>query len=266
MLSLVGFGGVALLGLGGAGLWIGSRRTAPARSAESEESEPDETPSSAKAAKKRVASASASSQPASVPPSAGSAGSASAAGPDADAPFAPMPLAVGQWYRIRVTNDGKVSHSTYRLVGKEPDGMWILEVDNESTGGPMTIELILDFGDRMHVDTVKLRSARVKVRGTITVLPASASQAALREIAPTLVLPELDPQKRVDVTVPAGTFKACYTGLSKAKVMGQSLEQTVFLHPSVPINGLVKGEGTLNGKPSLTELVELGLEGAKRSM
>lgn len=264
-LLLVGLGGIALLGLGGAALWFGTRRTAPARSAESDESEADEAPSSAKTAKKRVASASvsASSQPTSAP---SSAGSASAAGPDANGPFAPMPLAVGQWFRIRITNDGKVSHSTYRLVGREPDGMWILEVDNESSGGPMTIELILDFGDRMHVDTVRLRSARVKLRGTITVLPASGSQALLREIAPTLVLPELDPKKRVDVTVPAGTFKACYTGFSKAKVMGQSLEQTTFLHPSVPINGLVKGEGTLNGKPSLTELVELGLEGAKRSM
>ncbi len=256
LVALLGLGVVAAAGAGGA-LWFSQRRDTSGAS--DSDTESDDAPTKPKKGTPSSASTE-------RVPSSSAAHGASAQPPAADVAFAPMPLAVGQWYRVRITNDGKVSHAEYRLVGKEPDGMWILEVDNETPSGPMTLELILDFGDRKHVDSVRVRSVRVKTGGKTIQLPTSNVEGTLKAIAPNLVLPAFDPKKRVDVTVPAGTFAACYIGASKGAVMGQTFEQTSYSHPSVPINALVKAEGTLNGKPSLTELVKFGLEGAKPSM
>lgn len=257
LVALLGLGAAALVGGGGALILGRGKGAAPTSDSDSDA---EEEPRTAK--KRPVSSASA----AASNPSGSAVPASSAKPPAADAPFVPLPLAVGQWVRMRINNDGKTSRAEYRLVGKEADGMWILEVDNETTNGPITMEMILDFADRKQVDSIRIRSARVKTGGKIINLPASTVQGMLKGMGPNLVLPEFDPKKRSDVTVSAGTFQACYIGFSKGEVMGMKFEQTTFNHPSVPINALVKGEGTLNGKPSTTELLEFGLQGAKASM
>jgi len=65
------------------------------------------------------------------------------------------------------------------------------------------------------------------------------------------------------VTVPAGNFSGCTKTQTLVEFLGDKYSSTVWLHSDVPINGMVKSISN-NGK-MITELIDFGLSGAKKS-
>lgn len=244
-----------LAGVGGWVLFAGGAGDARSAASDTEEDQDDEP---APTKKKSKSSASATPSASALAPSA--APTASAA--QANEPFKPLDLAVGQWIRMRVTTAGAPSEIEYRVVDKEGE-VWVLENHSTTGASKVSAELKVVFGDRTKLDKVELRSARVKVGGRVIDVPAQSREQMLGFIAGMAIAP-FDPARRADVTVPGGTFARCYVRESKGTIFGIKLDQVTYAHPTVPINGQVKSEGTVDGKPSVTELIAYGLSGAKR--
>ncbi|MBK8936452.1 MAG: hypothetical protein IPM79_02060 [Polyangiaceae bacterium] len=108
-----------------------------------------------------------------------------------------------------------------------------------------------------------IHKARVKTPTGIVTLPPSGAAASLKFAQNDLVLPSLATGKKADVTVPAGTFKDCAVREHAEADPTGKMNATAWAHPSVPINGFVKYEGTVDGRAYARELVAYGLTGAK---
>jgi hypothetical protein len=249
----IGLGVVAVLGLVGAGLVLRSENGSDAAETGEEDTkqpassaEPKPTSSAAQVGSSSVAT------------------SAMALAAPATAPerFEAMPLAVGQWVRMKTVKGGATTLVEYRIVGKRGES-WVMEQDAETNGIKSTVELVLRFGDRTRVDGVSLESGRVKAAGRVMALPTTGAGAALAELQRSLRIPPIDGSAREDVTVEAGRFEGCWVRDVDETVFGEKVKQRTFAHASVPINALVLSEGTVDGKPSRTELIAFGTTGAK---
>ena len=72
----------------------------------------------------------------------------------------------------------------------------------------------------------------------------------------------LDGLPQEDITVKAGTFKQAYTRSSQFTFAGRSDDAKIWVHPAVPVTGMVRSESK-NG--TVLELVSFGMTGGKSS-
>lgn len=171
-----------------------------------------------------------------------------------------MPYAVGQWIRMNTTRAGRTSVVEYRIVGRRDDA-WVLELDVD--GGASLTEVTFVLADRRRVDGMRIVRARARAGGATPMeLPVAATGPLLAELQRTLAVPDFDPKDRVDVTTAAGKFDRCFARPVDESVLGHRVVQRSASHPSVPINALVRSDGTVDGEPSTTELVAFGTTGA----
>ncbi|MCA9594737.1 MAG: hypothetical protein KC776_15560 [Myxococcales bacterium] len=176
----------------------------------------------------------------------------------------PRPLKVGQFVRYKVTENGDEREFSYSVIGAEGDAHWI-QVITEKSGRRVVMQLLLAIGDRTDPKSAKLRGLKMKAPGLGVREFRGASLAAMRKQVDLgmseLTVPGLTGLKQEDVTVPAGTFKSCYTRDTTTTFLGITAKQRQWIHTRVPILALVKSKAL--DKNYQIELEEYGETGAK---
>jgi len=178
-----------------------------------------------------------------------------------------VPLAVGQWIRLAITTEGQPPSQTFiRIVGKEGDAFWC-EIEQNMPTGTTVIQFLMDEASRNDFKPNSIKKLKISVnKGPWQELtgPALAASGAMTEKYLRMIgKPNLDKAARGDATVGAGEFKGCYLHPYDETILGVTMKMQSWNHPAVPINGLVRSEGTASGKKTTTELLEMHLEGAK---
>jgi hypothetical protein len=175
----------------------------------------------------------------------------------------PKPMANGQWTLHKLMNEkGEVSFLTYKVVGEEAGAYWV-EVANESYYGKTVTKLLLALGDRTNPSTMEIRAVKLKdkhgkvseVQGPMIQLTKSMWQGSVNMLA---VSWQNLPQDSVEVV--AGNFVLCFKARTDASWGAWHSAATSWMHPMVPISGLVKSVGI--DKPTTMELVGFGDAGA----
>ena len=177
--------------------------------------------------------------------------------------FVPKPLAVGQWTQHKLVDDkGEPSLVTYKIVGEDSGAFWV-EVANESYYGKTVTKILLFPGDRMNPNTMEIRAVKMKdkkgqvteVDGPMLQLMKSTWQSSINMLA---VSWQGLPQESMPVI--AGTFTGCFKARTDASWGAWHSVSTTWMHPMVPISGLVKSAGL--DHPTTMDLVGFGETGA----
>ena len=177
--------------------------------------------------------------------------------------LSPKALVVGQWTQHKmITEKGQPSLLTYKIVGQEGDAYWV-EVANESYYGKTVTKLLLFMGDRSNPSAMEIRAVKMKdkngrvseLQGPMIQLMRSMYQASVNML---VVSWQGLPQENVSVT--AGAFAACFKAITDASWGVWRSSATSWMHPGVPISGLVRSVGI--SQPTTMELVGFGESGA----
>jgi len=181
----------------------------------------------------------------------------------APATLEPKPIVVGQWTQHRMLSEKKQpSLVTYKIVGEEAGAYWI-EVANESYYGKTVTKILLAMRDRsnpamMEILAVKMKDKKgnvTELQGPMIQLLKSSYQASINMLAVTW---QGLPQESASVV--AGTFTGCFKAMTDASWGIWRSSATSWMHPTVPISGLVKSVGISH--PTSMELVGFGDSGA----
>ncbi len=174
-----------------------------------------------------------------------------------------MPLAVGQWTRVRVTRPDETSTLTDKVIGQEGDAFWIESV-LQRPGRKVITQVLVSMNGRGSPGEV--RELRVKMPDqspqTYKGRQLRSAQLMYERVLESLRVPKLT-GPTASVRVPAGTFEGCYSRHISSQYRNINADATVWTHPDVPISGTVK---RLSDNKELTAvLVDFGTSGAKSS-
>lgn len=177
-------------------------------------------------------------------------------------------LGAGQWSKYRVTlEDGQTMEVTYKIVAEEGGAYWLEIVRGAAEAGTV-LQLLISLKDRSDPNGLELRAARVRgPNGHVREIRdqmLEPTSAGYKKVLADIFVPKLSGAPQEDVTVPAGTFRGCYKRSQKVETQHAASEQTVWVHPAVPISGVVRSEEV--GKPNKTELLTWGISGAKSEL
>ncbi len=192
------------------------------------------------------------------------------------AALVPQPWRVGQWALYRTQHDGDLGYEKVGVVGQDACGMWIERVRQDYRHRTVTkicyrdmpqlpadARTIADAIDLVQVEISQHDGARARVldfRGGQNAQLKQAMQAFGAELvsfAWTAALP------RQDVSVPAGTFEATARTTANVDVGFMSVTVDAWVHPEVPVEGLVESRSS-NGIE--TALLAYGQDGAASVM
>lgn len=181
-----------------------------------------------------------------------------------------VPLAVGQWIRLAINTEGQPPSQTFiRIIGKEGNAFWC-EIEQNMPSGTTVIQFLMDEASRNDFKPNSIKKLKLSVnKGPVQELtgPALAASGAMTEKYLRMIgKPDLSKAARGDATVGAGEFKGCYQHEYDETILGVTMKIKSWNHPAVPINGLVRSEGTADGKKTTTELIEMHLDGAKSAL
>jgi hypothetical protein len=177
-------------------------------------------------------------------------------------------FAVGQWSKYRIEmDDGTKTEITYKIVAQEQGAYW-LEIVRGAADAGTVMQLLIEVKNRADPSSLTLTAAKIRMpnghvrelRGEMLEPTAEGYKKALADV---FVAP-LAGSPQEDVTVPAGTFHGAYKRQQKIETSKASSEQTVWVHPAVPISGVVKSEEI--SKPNKTVLLAYGMTGAQSEM
>jgi hypothetical protein len=175
----------------------------------------------------------------------------------------PKPLAVGQWTQHKLVNDkGEPALVTYKIVGEDGGAYWI-EVANEDYYGKTVTKILLVPGDRMHPNTMEIRAVKLKdkkgqvseIQGPMIQVMKSMWQSSINMLAVSW-----QGLQQESMPVIAGTFIGCFKARTDAGWGPWHTVATTWMHPAVPISGLVKSAGV--DRPTTMDLVGFGETGA----
>ena len=181
----------------------------------------------------------------------------------APASATPMPFAVGHWATYKFVDDkGQPSFMTMKLVGQEGSDYWY-EMANDSYYGKTGVRMLVDFGDRLHPESITIKAAKLRdAKGQIIDYPPAMiglMNSTLRgQLGPIVLNYNGLPQE--DVSVPAGKFTGAYKGRSEVTFAGFKSASVVWGHTAVPLSGMVRSQGDNN---TTGELIDFGTTGAK---
>lgn len=178
------------------------------------------------------------------------------------------PLRVGQWSKYRISmDDGTSTEVTYKIVGEEQGALW-LEIVRGAADAGTVMQLLIKLENRQNPAGLEVKAARIRMPNSQVrelrdeMLKPSAD--GYRKILSEIFVPALAGAPQEDVTVPAATFRGAYKKQQKIETTQASSDQWVWIHPAVPISGVVKSEEV--GKPNKTELLTWGPSGAKSEL
>lgn len=181
----------------------------------------------------------------------------------APAVLVPKPLATGQWTQHVATNEkGEPALVTHKIVGEDAGAFWF-EVANETYYGKTVSKILLFPGDRLNPSTMEIRAVKMKdkdgkisqIEGPMLQMMRSMWQGSVNLLA---VSWQGLPQESMPVI--AGTFNGCFKARTDASWGPWRSLSTTWMHPMVPISGLVKSAGV--DHPTSMELVGFGETGA----
>lgn len=177
--------------------------------------------------------------------------------------FAPMPFAVGQWTRYKMTNDkNEPSFITYKIVGQDGNAIW-LEVVHEAYTGRTMQKMLVAFGNRMDPSSVEIRAVSTKdAKGRVQEMPApviSMMQSTYRSAVSMLVI-NWQGLPQESAAVPAGKFDGCFKARTDAQWGPWRSVADSWSHPAVPLSGAVRSQGV--DRPFTMELAAFGTSGA----
>ena len=183
-----------------------------------------------------------------------------------------IPYAVGQWVMYGHTDDdGERSIVKYSIVGKEGDEWTIETMIMDEDDIIVTQYVISGFEDAArsgNPEDIEFRKIRMRpsedddivvIEGFVLDLAKGAYKDALKSWFHS----NSDLSDGGSATVPAGTFAGTTKARSVVTIFGETVDATSWLHPAVPIHGLVKSENT-DGYTSI--LLDFGMEGAVSSL
>lgn len=175
-----------------------------------------------------------------------------------------IPLAVGQWAEYRLTGANKrPGFATYKIVGQQGDAFWVETTLTTYTGKQET-RMLIDFGDRSDPEKFKVHSVKMRNNDKPMDLPPGTMQlmsAMWKPVLNSFVIDWSVSAPRENASAGAGQFEGCYKRRLDIGVGPYHQKTDAWLHPSVPINGIVRS-ASVGKNPSLTELVAFGTEGA----
>ena len=191
--------------------------------------------------------------------------SSSASYPQAEG--APLPLAVGQWAEYRLTGSNKrPGFTSYKVVGQQGSAFWV-ETTVTTYSGKQESRMLVDFGDRTDPAQIKVHSVVMRNNGKLVEYPPGTlqmMQSMWKPVLSNFVIDWSTSAPREDVSTGAGQFEGCYQRRMSLSVGPYHQDSDAWLHPAVPINGIVKS-ATIGKNPSLTELIAFGTQGATSS-
>jgi hypothetical protein len=175
----------------------------------------------------------------------------------------PMPLAVGQWIELKPIDDKqRPSLMKYKVVGQEGSAFWI-ETWSETYKGKSELRMLVDFGDRKNPETVSIKGLRTRTNdGAVQDYPENMLgifKSMWKPVVSSMIISWAD-LPREDATVPAGHFVGCYKRRANVKWGWYEATSDGWMHPAVPINGLVRSVNVDKG--GSVELIGFGTEGA----
>lgn len=182
-----------------------------------------------------------------------------------------IPYKVGQWVLYgQIDDDGDQSLYKMSVVGQEGD-TWILETWMMNEDDIVIMQLHVKGmqkaietrnTDDLEFSKIKMKnndSEPIVIDGFVLNLSAGVYKSAMN----TWIQQSTDLVDGGAVVVPAGSFAGTSKAQSKVVIMGDEVEGTGYLHPAIPIYGMVK---SVNDDGYTMILLDFGLEGAKPSI
>jgi hypothetical protein len=172
-------------------------------------------------------------------------------------------LKVGAWAKYHMGQSA--GDLTYGVVEKRKERQFLIDF-NITNRMSIAGQVWMDVPDLRDRDEIKLLEAAAKVGGgavqKLSLSSSSPLAGTFEKLVSGTVPPKFEGLPQEDVKVKAGHFRGCYRWRSESVVLGQKSDQTIWTHPAVPMPAFVKIESADGGT---FELIEFGLEGAKRS-
>jgi hypothetical protein len=177
------------------------------------------------------------------------------------------PFSVGQWTRYEVDDRGRKSVITHKVIGEESGAFWLEFVTGAADAGTV-LALLVNAPDRRDAARAEIRAAKIRMpNGLLKEIRGpelQPTEAAYKKMIGDLFSPSLSGSAQTDVTTLAGTFRRCYRRQGRLGFSGSDAESAIFIHPGVPLSGVVKSQST-DSKLTL-ELLAFGTEGAQSEL
>lgn len=158
----------------------------------------------------------------------------------------PPPLVVGQWVQHRSVNeDGENAFTTQKIVGEQGNAYWI-ETVSESYYGTSIMLMLVTLGDRTDPEQIEVHRLLMKTDdddvqeqppGLLGLMSSMWRPALANMNVSWSSLPQ------EDVSTPAGHFPQTFRRQVTVSLGLSSRTSDSWMHPSVPINGVVRSVG-----------------------
>ena len=183
-----------------------------------------------------------------------------------------MPYEVGQWVMYGLTDDdGERSIMKYSIVGKSGD-VWVLETwmmnEDNIVISEMHVKGLKKAAETGDVDDLDIVKVRMKAGensqvSTIDGFVLKMAKGVYQDQMEGWFNSQVDFAPGGPVTVVGGSFAGTTKAKSEVTVLGDTTEGTSWMHPAVPIYGMVRNE---NEDGYVMELLDFGTSGATSSM
>lgn len=182
----------------------------------------------------------------------------------------PIAYAVGQYIVTGMTHASERTVEKMALVGKQGNG-WIIEMQSLAPRTESITQMLVRgmeaaqaSGDIEGLDIVwvKIKSEDGSVQ-TIQGPTLTMTKGLFKKALAGLENKFQMPVDSAAIRVPAGTFNGAVKASSEGAFMGKKYHADIWLHPTVPINGMVKS--IHKDSDIKTMLLDFGLSGAKSS-
>jgi len=178
----------------------------------------------------------------------------------------PMPWAAGQYVVMGTMDDGEIESVTKSLVVRKEAGGWVFETitindDNETTGMQMLVkgmDTAIAKGNTSQIKVIWVKM--LQKDGKVEKIEGDALtfyNMILQSTWNNLIISGAKYTAGGAVKVPAGNFAGTTKVHTAVKVVFTTIEGDSYLHPDVPVNGVVKSVV----KGDSTELIDFGFNG-----
>jgi len=180
----------------------------------------------------------------------------------------PMPWAAGQYVVIGSTSNKTRAAVSRTLLVRQEQGGWVIETSTTSAKSPpkITQMLVTGFdqavatGDVSGLDLVWIKT--LDKNGKVTTMQGAQlgmTKGLYKSTYENMVVKKTGYADGGTIEVPAGTFAGTSMIKASTKVLLFTVDTQSWMHPAVPISGMVKSM-TSDGK-NVSELLSFGFDG-----
>jgi hypothetical protein len=180
----------------------------------------------------------------------------------------PIKWAAGQYIVVGSINEGvRNSVNKTTIIGKEGKG-WVYEVitnddKGKTTGMQVMVEGIDKASEKGDISQISVQWVKIlKEDGKIEKIEGQALMfynMMLKSSWEKMIVANTKFENGGPVSVPAGTFAGTSSMKTTVKILFSTTTSTAWMHPDVPVNGMVKSE--TDDKKYASELLDFGFNG-----